>query len=118
MRLLWSKPGHGKSFTGEMMLFEDYKSSHPFRLPGALQSLWQFNLTLARSRTSPVTLRKPVRFWMRWQAEHDTALGAANQPVVHHPAKAPSPLRFAGALQEGVGSRRFFQNRSNRANVD
>jgi hypothetical protein len=58
------------------------------------------------------------RFGLRWQAERDTALGVANQPVVQHPAKAPSPLRFAGALQEGVGSRRFFQNRSNRANVD
>jgi hypothetical protein len=39
---------------------------------------------------------------LRWQAERDIALGAANQPIVHHLAKAPSPLRFAGAIHDAV----------------
>jgi hypothetical protein len=38
----------------------------------------------------------------RWQAERDTALGDVLQTGASGDAKAPSPLRFAGAVQKSA----------------
>src|SRR5712672_776539 len=54
-------------------------------------------------------------YGVRWQAERDTALRVARQA---RGAKAPSPLRSAGALHMVAASRRTAMNRHSRVRLD
>jgi hypothetical protein len=68
--------------------------------------LWQFKLTWGTFQNALPVLKRfknPSGFGVRWQAERDTAFGGTpNQPGAPDLTKAPSPLRFAGAVQDVV----------------
>jgi hypothetical protein len=68
------------------------------------KTVYQFKFTQARFQTlhrfrnAP---KIPPSFGLRWQAKRDTVLGVANRRGLPL-AKAPSPLRFAGAVQDAL----------------